>query len=279
MAQKARARDILTRRAQQRYNPMEYLGDPSLNDFQRQVFAQGYLGGRNAAGALPGQREQLGWAKLQSDMAEGARRHEQQMAAIQAESERARLAAEDARARGDREAADRARAMDLQMQDLKFELEEARADRESRERVENAKTAVDEKRVDGQIASQEAEDRKLEEAQGMAERRQREQQAIVQHGIGAQHIMQGNYGTPEAQKTLQQIAREADKGWFGFWKGDAERMNATLKSLGVDDVHTRRMLVERYGLGPSQEAVFGPGVGMGRGARTSMLLHGAPSYE
>lgn len=110
--------------------------------------------------------------------------------------------------------------------------------------------------------------KELEIATERAVRQQEElkrEQAIApleaQYGAGVRHLAGGDYETPQSQQALQNIARQADRSWFGFHKEDAQRMDAILLRLGVVDPDTRHQMVERFGYGSS--GFFGTGEGRG----------------
>ena len=86
------------------------------------------------------------------------------------------------------------------------------------------------------------------------ERQQREAAAVAQYGPGAAQVMAGQYGTPEAQQALEQIASTSDQSVTGFYNSDARRFDAELERLGVTDPEMRKQLVTQYGL----SVTFGP---------------------
>lgn len=119
--------------------------------------------------------------------------------------------------------------------------------------------------IKGQTASAAAErelaqrqwDEKSKQAAEMlarTERQQREAAAVAQYGPGAAQIMAGQYGTPEAQQALEQIASTSDQSVTGFYNSDASRFDAELERLGVTDPEMRKQLVTQYGL----SVTFGP---------------------
>lgn len=117
-----------------------------------------------------------------------------------------------------------------------------------------------------------------QEAMKRAEDLQRRQSLVAQYGPGVEDLLSGVDGlTPAAEDTLRKIAGEADKNYFGFWKSDAERMNAILQRLGIEDPARRKQYVETYGLAPDSQAAFGPWGGTGRGARLSYWFSPRPS--
>lgn len=238
-------------------------------------------------------------------MARASNEHAERMAAIQADRDAARDAAAEAARRGDREAEDRARAHDaalakmqsdlqlamqqMQTQSQQFESRmeedrkardaqyaEAREDRESRERVATANTDVERTKVDAMLAGKKEEMQRTADQQEKLAERERLAPFISQYGPGVQHILDGNYGTPEAQESLGLIAADADRSWTGFYNSDALRMDATLQQMGVTDPNLRRQFIEEYGLGTQQ--AFGPG---GRSGPISGLVNffsGDPRY-
>jgi len=217
--QKAEARDIITRRAQLRNNPMEYLGRDDLNDWQRMVMARAMVGssGQTPADFTADQdKRQLGWAQLQQ---QGIA----QQAAAAEGLEKLRLEAERARQEG--------------------AIAQQRADTE-RQRVSNEAAALER----GEQMKQEQRD----EQQQLLER----QRLAARYGPGVEDLLDGNFSTPAAEATLAKIALDSDDSWTGFYPSDAIRMDATLQSIGVTDPAVRQRLVQDYGLSPMQ--AFGP---------------------
>lgn len=106
----------------------------------------------------------------------------------------------------------------------------------------------------------------------LLQQKQREAEAVALAGPGGVHLLQGQYGTPDAQDSLDAIAAKSDKSWLGFTTDDAKRMDAVLIRLGVTDPAVRKELVTRHGMGveaPGQRA---------RGSAHSRMWYPHPEY-
>jgi len=106
----------------------------------------------------------------------------------------------------------------------------------------------------------------------LMQQKQREAEAMSLAGPGGIDLVQGQYGTPNAQESLDAIAARSDKSWLGFTTEDAKRMDAVLIRLGITDPATRKELVTRHGVGveaPGQRA---------RGSAHSRMWYPHPEY-
>jgi hypothetical protein len=139
---------------------------------------------------------------------------------------------------------------------------------DTRERMNRETAEVEKQKADAAARKIDEQLRIAEEARTQAQREQQLTAWEAQYGPGVRHLLEGDSGTPEAATALQNIAREADQSWMGFWKADAERMNAILKRLGIEDPTLRRTFVEQHGLA----------AGSGRGSHPSRWFHGTPTY-
>ena len=119
-----------------------------------------------------------------------------------------------------------------------------------------------------------AETNRLTQRQEEIEREQEMAPLVAQYGEGVRHLAVGDYSTPQAQDSLQKLAKQSDESWFGFGHGDAVRMDAILQRLGVNDADARHQMIERFGYEPSNN-FLGMG-GDGRGERLSYWFSGRP---
>jgi hypothetical protein len=111
-------------------------------------------------------------------------------------------------------------------------------------------------------------------AQEELKREQEMAPLVAQYGEGVRHLATGDYSTPQAQDSLQKLAKQSDESWFGFGHSDAVRMDAILQRLGVSDADARHQMIERFGYEPSNN-FLGMG-GEGRGERLSYWFSGRP---
>jgi hypothetical protein len=214
-------------------------------------------------------------ARRQEAAAERALR-EQQLAQAKEEADKRHEVLMQQNAAAQADSARRQEALMQQNSDARAEAErrhEAMMETSRQERLAaEARLASEERRHGDEMGLKgrefNAESELRQKAQDQLERERVLGPLATQHGEGVRHIAQGNYGTPEAQKSLQSIARESDQNWMGFWKDDAERMNELLKRLGVESADVRRGFVEKYGLA----------AGSGRGTHPSRWFHGTPTY-
>lgn len=201
--------------------------------------------------------------KAAEDRAARDQQFQQFQIQMQQQSEAAARAAEEARLR--HEAAMQA-SRDQHAAAIKgIEAQMANTGTSASAQVDAARIAADAR----QAGMKEESDRQSQ----LLELKQKEAQkaALVgQYGPGVEHLISGD-DTPAAQDSLRAIAAEADKGWWGFWKEDAERMDAVLRRIGVTDPARRQTLVQNYGLNLEDN-------GRGRGSPLSIWFHGKPNY-
>jgi hypothetical protein len=119
-----------------------------------------------------------------------------------------------------------------------------------------------------------AETNRLIKGQEELKREQEMAPLVAQYGEGVRHLAAGDYSTPQAQDSLQKLAKQSDESWFGFGHSDAVRMEAILQRLGVNDADARHQMIERFGYEPSNN-FLGMG-GDGRGERLSYWFSGRP---
>jgi hypothetical protein len=204
---------------------------------------------------------------------------------MRVQAEQAREAAAQARMQGDREAEQRANQFALQMQQLQSQMQQAKD--EAQARLQDSQSRLEESRAEREARGQQHSDSlqierdklgatrsQMEEASANLERERLLAPLESTHGIGVRHLAEGDYETPEAEKALRSMAAASDQSWWGFRLADAQRMDAILKRLGVNDDAARQQLVETFGYGLSNN-FLGMG-GRGRGELSSYWLASRP---
>jgi hypothetical protein len=171
---------------------------------------------------------------------------------------------------------DAARDTALKIKGLEVQLATATAATQSRS--ETDKYVADQRLKEAEVAAAAtqaklgAETTARETGMKIMQQKQREAEAIALAGPGGVDLVQGQYGTPNAQESLDAIAARSDKSWLGFTTDDAKRMDAVLIRLGITDPAVRKELVTRHGMGvesPGQRA---------RGSAHSRMWYPHPEY-
>ena len=274
----------VSKRAMLAQNPMGYLGRTDITDEQRELVTQ-RMQGRRRPGDDPRIRVAEINAKAASDQVAAER---ESRVSQQQWLETTRIAAEKAKQEFDkeqnrinnearmaegnaaREAANELRQKDLDDARLKHEelMGRMKAAEDEAARQHTERQTASNNQFTAQMKQFEAryglDEKKLEQAQKEAEdlKARIESDALLKpmeakYGEGVRAIAAGDYGTPDAQSSLERMAAEADQSWSGFYNSDAARMDAVLDRLGVGDPAVRRELVNRFGL--SAMSASGPG--------------------
>lgn len=310
-ADKAARKAEVSKRAMLAQNPMGYIGRDDITEEQRAIVTDRLQGRRkpaddpririaeiqakSATDAATSEREsrvsQQQWLETTRIAAEeraAARAEANAVAQRQFDSEQKALDREARMAEGDavREEAAAQRQADLD--------ERQRQHAETMQRLESQDAANQRRHEEAQAANQQQFERSTQQFEaryGLDETKlkQAEKEAAdlkariesesllkpmeAQYGEGVRSIAAGDYGTPAAQDALQQMARDSDQGWLGFWEADGRRMDAILLRLGVTDQNARRALVEQFGYGSPGLL---PGSGDGRGGLLSNWFAGRP---
>ena len=180
---------------------------------------------------------------------------------------------EERRAQREQEFKDRDASNARFMAELNARLQLGENERKARDEA----NAINRMEAEARIGALDSKVTQQQDALKRSEEMQKRQALVAQYGPGVEDILAGVDRTPAAEETLRKIALESDKNYFGFWKSDAERMNAILQRLGVEDPARRKQFVETYGLAPDQQAAIGPWGGTGRGARMSYWFSPRPT--
>ena len=171
-----------------------------------------------------------------------------------------------------------AAAQDTALKIKGLEVQLATATAATQSRSETDKYVADQRLKEAEVvagnqaAKLVAETTARETGMKLMQQKQRETEAMSLAGPGGIDLVQGQYGTPNAQESLDAIAARSDKSWLGFTTEDAKRMDAVLIRLGITDPAVRKELVTRHGVGveaPGQRA---------RGSAHSRMWYPHPEY-